>query len=183
MATETVIPPANGAALPIDALQERAVLFKPFAWTDVPAQATVPAHAAACFADQARDIANGVSVLLSVLERDEIDAASEDEEGRPLPRLIGVCEAGWLWRLSITALKMLADEAQGQAEWLQARAAAPVSVPAVRLTALIGQVVRDDQHSEHVPFLVMQRSDWSIPVASHVIMSPLAAGHCSRQGT
>jgi hypothetical protein len=30
---------------------------------------------------------------------------------------------------------------------------------------------------------VMQRSDWSIPVASHVIMSPLAAGHCSRQGT
>lgn len=98
---------------------ERLVLHKPFSWhhIDYVTQSHKAKHAE--FASLARDISSGVMVALQILEKDRLGEECEDEEGRPLPKILSANDSGCLERMSIAALRMLSDMAESEIEWVR----------------------------------------------------------------
>jgi hypothetical protein len=87
---------------------EPSPMFTPFSWTTPEADKASTLNQLSDIKD-ARDIAAGVAALLGMLEREELDAGCEDDEGRLIPKLFCSVVRGNLQRLTITSLQMLAD--------------------------------------------------------------------------
>lgn len=97
----------------------RRVHFEPFQWhANIPPQATVSATSAVDFADKVRDIAEGLGVVLQIIEIDEIDEDSVQAGGEPWPRVVDRCATGALLRLCVTSMAMLGAEAAQHADWM-----------------------------------------------------------------
>lgn len=87
---------------------EPSPVFEPFSWTTPEADMASTLNQLSAI-KQARDIAAGVSEILGMLEREELDAGCDDDEGRPIPKLFTATVRGNLQRLTITSLQMLTD--------------------------------------------------------------------------
>ncbi len=105
---------AQAAALE-DAADKRsdrpAPLFQPFEWVysdgyppRIPMVGTVE------LVGRALDVANGVRVILRMLEQVSIDSASCDEHCNPLPPLLDPVTVGHLLRFGISASDLLAQD-------------------------------------------------------------------------
>lgn len=105
-------------------------LFAPFEWgsdaaRDHPDYEKV---AALRFVGIAMDLARGVGLILSILEREDLDDDHREglaaDELAPLDRpLFGELDRGHLMRLSIASLGLLADEASTRLEYADNMAA------------------------------------------------------------
>lgn len=71
---------------------------------------------AADFAGQVHDMANGLAVVLRMLEQDDMADVCLGANGQPLPKLLCSASAGYLQRLCITGLQLLGDKAESHAE-------------------------------------------------------------------
>lgn len=91
---------------------QSAPMLEEFKWTYVPERSTVPAHMAADFAGQVQDVAQGLAVVLGMLEQDELAANSAGVDWQPLPKLLSSVNAGHLQRLCISGLQLLSDKAE-----------------------------------------------------------------------
>ena len=90
----------------------RRVLHEPFAWhRHIALDAS---RRSAEFAGLVLDVAGGTRDVLTILERDDFDGDFADEHGETLPSLVSNGMAGNLMRLCVTALALLADDADKQ---------------------------------------------------------------------
>jgi len=97
----------------------RRVHFEPFQWhSNIPPHATVSATNAVDFADEVRDIAEGLGVVLQIIEIDEIDEDSVQPGGVPWPRVVDRRATGALLRLCVTSMAMLGAKAAQHADWM-----------------------------------------------------------------
>lgn len=124
MAIETVTAQDAAASSSAEQEQQREVLHEPFEWfPGVPHDATVSATQSIAFTSRTRDIAAGVATVLEIIERDEIDSYLCEADMKPAPRLVSETATGTLFRLCITSLQMLNEEAEraGERAWRRAK--------------------------------------------------------------
>ena len=114
--------PVQAAALPAANPAKPKPLFKPFSWTEhtsVPGILEMPSHRVLSAASTVRDLTNGITVVMEMLERDLLDAACYDEDDElHTPPLLGGFEQGALLRMAITASKIAAREVETLTDWV-----------------------------------------------------------------
>ncbi len=116
-----LVPPTLSAQIDVPASEApRRVLHEPFAWHNIPMTHT--AWQSAEFAGRVRGVAAGTRDVLAILERDDIDAIFEDDDGAPCPRTVSPGVAGNLMRLCVTALALLDLDAERQLDDLDRKA-------------------------------------------------------------
>lgn len=113
---------ANSAVTPDNAVpHDSTVLFTPFQWfhrAQRGAPVAVDGGRVAEFAGSVRDVSAGVRHVMQMIERDDIEADSNDAQGRPVPALLGVQHKADLLRLCTFALKKLEDDSNRMVEYL-----------------------------------------------------------------
>jgi len=116
-----------GATAETGGPQDPTVIFRPFAWHHR-AQRGVPIAVdggrVAEFAGGVRDASAGVRHIMSIIERDDIEADSADAQGRPVPALFGTQMKADLLRLAVFALTRLEADSAKMIDYLEDQAAA-----------------------------------------------------------
>ena len=108
--SKTLADAAAPAASAGDVTAKPVPLFEPFEWIAPDYQESLPSIHATGLASRARDVADGVAVLVEMFERDDIDGDFFDENDKPLRPVLGKVHRAELMRLAVASLRMLATE-------------------------------------------------------------------------
>lgn len=110
-----------GATAETSAPQDPTVIFRPFAWHHQAkrgAPISVDGGRVAEFSGGVRDVASGVRHIMSIIERDDIEADSADLRGRPVPALFNTQVKADLLRLAVFALTRLEEDSSRMIDYL-----------------------------------------------------------------
>lgn len=116
-----------GATAETSAPQGPTVIFRPFTWhhrAERCVDIKVDAGRVAEFAGGVRDVSAGVRHVMSIIERDDIEADSVDTRGRPIPALLSIQVKADLLRLAVFALTRLEADSAKMVDYLDDQAAA-----------------------------------------------------------
>lgn len=116
-----------GATAETSAPQDPTVIFRPFTWhhrAERCVHVKVDGGRVAEFAGGVRDVSAGVRHVMSIIERDDIEADSADTRGRPIPALLSIQVKADLLRLAVFALARLEADSAKMVDYLDDQAAA-----------------------------------------------------------